>query len=90
MVSSGQKSDADAARLFKVHPETVSRLMSRASSVGMKVPAAQYKPSNSVRSPRNGRSVSRKAEGRLAKPRGADGLLRSAERSNDRSSGRSR
>ena len=31
MVARGEKSAADAARLFKVHPATVSRLMARAS-----------------------------------------------------------
>jgi DNA invertase Pin-like site-specific DNA recombinase len=31
MVSKGDKSAADAARLFKVHPATVSRLLARAS-----------------------------------------------------------
>jgi len=30
MVSKGQRTAADAARLFKVHPATVSRLMARA------------------------------------------------------------
>jgi DNA invertase Pin-like site-specific DNA recombinase len=30
MVSKGSKSAADAARLFKVHPATVSRLLARA------------------------------------------------------------
>jgi DNA invertase Pin-like site-specific DNA recombinase len=31
MVARGKKSAADAARLFKVHPATVSRIMARAS-----------------------------------------------------------
>jgi len=31
VVARGEKSAADAARLFKVHPATVSRLMARAS-----------------------------------------------------------
>ena len=31
MVARGDKSAADAARLFKVHPATVSRLLARAS-----------------------------------------------------------
>jgi hypothetical protein len=31
MVTRGDKSAADAARLFKVHPATVSRLLARAS-----------------------------------------------------------
>ena len=31
MVSKGDKTAADAARLFKVHPATVSRLLARAS-----------------------------------------------------------
>jgi DNA invertase Pin-like site-specific DNA recombinase len=31
IVARGEKSAADAARLFKVHPATVSRLMARAS-----------------------------------------------------------
>lgn len=31
MIASGDKTAADAARLFKVHPATVSRLMARAS-----------------------------------------------------------
>jgi len=31
MVARGDKSDADAARLFKVHPATVSRLPAQAS-----------------------------------------------------------
>jgi DNA-binding CsgD family transcriptional regulator len=30
MVSKGTKTAADAARLFKVHPATVSRLLARA------------------------------------------------------------
>jgi hypothetical protein len=30
MVCSGEKSAADAARLFKVHPATVSRLLTQA------------------------------------------------------------
>jgi DNA invertase Pin-like site-specific DNA recombinase len=30
MVSKGRKTAADAARLFKVHPATVSRLLARA------------------------------------------------------------
>jgi len=30
MVSRGEKTAADAARLFKIHPATVSRLLSRA------------------------------------------------------------
>ena len=34
MVSSGDKTAADAARLFKVHPATVCRLLARASSTG--------------------------------------------------------
>ena len=32
MVTKGDKTAADAARLFKVHPATVSRLLARASS----------------------------------------------------------
>ena len=32
MVSKGDKTAADAARLFKVHPATVSRLLARASA----------------------------------------------------------
>ncbi len=35
MVSKGDKTAADAARLFKVHPATVSRLMARAGGDGM-------------------------------------------------------
>lgn len=34
MVSSGEKTAADAARLFKVHPATVSRLLSQARLAG--------------------------------------------------------
>jgi hypothetical protein len=30
MVSKGDKTAADAARLFKIHPATVSRLLARA------------------------------------------------------------
>ncbi len=33
LVTSGQKSAADAARLFDVHPATVSRLLNRSRSV---------------------------------------------------------
>lgn len=32
MVTRGDKTAADAARLFKVHPATVSRLMARAEA----------------------------------------------------------
>ena len=32
LVSSGKKSAADAARLFNVHPSTISRLVARASA----------------------------------------------------------
>lgn len=32
MVARGDKTGADAARLFKVHPATVSRLMARAEA----------------------------------------------------------
>jgi DNA invertase Pin-like site-specific DNA recombinase len=32
MISKGDKTAADAARLFKVHPATVSRLLARPSS----------------------------------------------------------
>jgi DNA-binding LacI/PurR family transcriptional regulator len=32
MVTKGVKTAADAARLFKVHPATVSRLLARTSS----------------------------------------------------------
>jgi DNA invertase Pin-like site-specific DNA recombinase len=36
MVSSGQKTGADAARLFRVHPATVTRVMAKArSGLGM-------------------------------------------------------
>jgi len=35
MVGKGDKTAADAARLFKVHPATVSRLMARAGGDGM-------------------------------------------------------
>lgn len=35
MLSKGDKTAADAARLFKVHPATVSRLMARAGGDGM-------------------------------------------------------
>ena len=36
MVSRGEKTAADAARLFKIHPATVSRLLSRARLAGAK------------------------------------------------------
>jgi len=38
MVTSGQKSGADAARLFRVHPATVSRLLARVSPRASEVP----------------------------------------------------
>ena len=39
MVSAGTKTAADAARLFNVHPATVSRLLARAGAgtIGVKV-----------------------------------------------------
>lgn len=38
MVTSGQKSGAEAARLFRVHPATVSRLLARESQRASLVP----------------------------------------------------
>ena len=37
-VSTGTKTAADAARLFNVHPATVSRLLTRAGVATIKVP----------------------------------------------------
>src|SRR6185437_10707300 len=39
MVSKGRKTAADAARLFKIHPATVSRLLSQARLTATKAPA---------------------------------------------------
>lgn len=41
MVFSGEKTAADAARLFKIHPATVSRLLAQARLATAKKPAAR-------------------------------------------------
>ena len=41
MITNGDKTAADAARLFKVHPATVSRLLARSSSNARRVSRAK-------------------------------------------------
>ena len=43
MVASGEKTAADAARLFKIHPATVSRLMARSQTSPSRRPATRVK-----------------------------------------------
>ena len=43
MVASGEKTAADAARLFKIHPATVSRLMARVQTSPSRRPATRVK-----------------------------------------------
>ena len=43
MVASGEKTAADAARLFKIHPATVSRLMARVQTSPSRRPATRAK-----------------------------------------------
>ena len=49
MVSRGDKTSADAARLFKVHPATVSRLLARSPGLSSKKTALQHSEETSTR-----------------------------------------